>query len=82
MVDEHEKLARVAACVDRALSAAEEARKAFKEAGKIGKTARVLNPHNRLGMCLDDACGELEGSRSELTVLLEAMRIEGQTGTR
>lgn len=81
-MDGQEKLAHVAACLDRALAAAEEARKAFQEAGKIGRTARVLNPHNRLGMGLNDACAELQGSRDELATLVEAMRIEGQTAAR
>lgn len=72
-MSEFDKRDRVAASIERALKATAEAQAALEAAEPFGKTARVLNPLNRLGQGLAEAQEALQGCRDEYRTLLEAV---------
>jgi hypothetical protein len=64
-----------------AIKKAESALKRFNSAEPLGKTARVLNPRQRLLDALAEGCSALKGCEEEYGKMLEAAAIEGSKGT-
>lgn len=59
-----------------ALKAAQAALAVFQKAEPLGKTARVLNPMNRLRGGLEEACGTLQFCLDEYGKILEGALVE------
>ncbi len=71
-----ENYEQVEANLTNALKAAQAALALFQKAEPFGKTARVLNPMNRLREGLTEACGTLQFCLDEYGKILEGALVE------